>query len=168
MAGDEAHGGAPGEQTGESGARGPGSGEPRRLRIVGLHHLTLICSSLDRSVAFYRDVLGMSLVKQTHNIDDPEARHFYFGDPEGAAGTLVSLMEYPQMEPARAGTGATHHFALAVGSEDELHGWHAYLGSRGVPCTEVLDRTYSRSLYLRDPDGHVVELASIGPGFAVE
>ncbi len=146
----------------------PAGSEPRRLRITGLHHLTLICSSLDRAAAFYRDVLGMRLDKQPRNIDDPEARHFYFGDAEGAAGTVISLMEYPAMEPGSSGTGSTHHFALAVETEDEVYGWRDYLRSRGVPCTEVLDRTYFRSLYLRDPDGHVVEIASRGPGFTVD
>lgn len=144
------------------------SPEPRQLRITGLHHLTLICSDLDRSAAFYRDVLGMRLVKQTRNIDDPDARHFYFGDVDGAAGTVISLMEYPGMQPGSSGTGSTHHFALAVDSEDEVHGWRDYLRSRGLQCTEVLDRKYFHSLYLRDPDGHVVEIASRGPGFTVD
>ena len=143
------------------------SGE-RRLRIAGLHHLTLICSDLGRSVAFYRDLLGMRLVKQTRNFDDPEARHLYLGDSQGAPGTVVSLLEYPRMEQGRVGVGSTHHFALCVESEDELHGWRGYLQSRGVGCTEVLDRTYFKSIYLRDPDGHVVEIATRGPGFTVD
>ena len=142
--------------------------EPRRLRILGLHHITLICSSLERSVAFYRDLLGMRVVKQTRNPDDPSARHFYFGDSEGNPGTVVSCFEYPQMEVGKPGVGSTHHFALSVESEGELEGWRAYLLSRGVPCSELLDRTYFKSLYLRDPDGHVVELASRGPGFSVD
>jgi catechol 2,3-dioxygenase-like lactoylglutathione lyase family enzyme len=144
------------------------AGEPRRLRITGLHHITMICSSMERSVAFYRDLLGMRLVKQTRNYDDPDARHLYFGDADGAPGTVVSLFEYAQMEPGRVGVGSTHHFALCVESEEELAGWRDYLRSRGVSCTEVLDRTYFRSVYLRDPDGHVVEIASRGPGFAVD
>jgi catechol 2,3-dioxygenase-like lactoylglutathione lyase family enzyme len=144
-----------------------GAGE-RRLRIAGLHHLTLICSDLERSVAFYRDVLGMRLVKQTRNFDDPEARHLYLGDSQGAPGTVVSLLEYPRMDQGRVGVGSTHHFALCVESEDELHGWRGYLQSRGVGCTEVLDRAYFKSIYLRDPDGHVVEIATRGPGFTVD
>lgn len=119
-------------------------------------------------MAFYRDLLGMRLVKQTRNYDDPGARHLYFGDADGAPGTVVSLFEYGQMEPGRVGVGSTHHFALCVESEDELGGWRDYLRSRGVGCTEVLDRTYFRSIYLRDPDGHIVEIASRGPGFAVD
>ncbi len=142
--------------------------EPRRLRITGLHHVTLICSSIERAIGFYRDLLGMRIVKQTRNQDDPGARHLYFGDGEGAPGTVVSLFEYPDMEAGTTGVGSTHHIALATGSEDELHGWRQYLGSRGVPCTEVLDRVYFKSIYLRDPDGHIVEIATAGPGFTLD
>jgi glyoxylase I family protein len=142
--------------------------EQRRLQIRGLHHVTIICSSLERTTGFYRDVLGLRLVKQTLNHDDPNARHFFFGDAAGAPGTLLSFFEYPRMEPGRAGVGSTHHLALCVETAEELEGWRQWLSSQGVPCTEVLDRTYFRSIYLRDPDGHIVEIASRGPGFTVD
>ncbi|HZI90771.1 MAG: VOC family protein [Actinomycetota bacterium] len=138
--------------------------EPRRLRIAGIHHITLLCRSLDQSAAFYRNLLGMRMVKQTTNEDDQGARHLFFGDEEGRPGTLVTCLEYPELEPGTVGVGSTHHFALTVDSEDELHGWHGYLTGQGVPCTEVMDRTFFKSIYLRDPDGHIVELATAGPG----
>ena len=136
----------------------------RRLRIAGLHHVTVLCKSLDRSTAFYRNLLGMRMVKQTANSDDPDARHLFFGDDEGRPGTLVTCLEYPQLEQGVVGTGSTHHFALAVESEEELQGWRDYLTSQGVACTEVLDREFFKSIYLRDPDGHIVELATVAPG----
>jgi glyoxylase I family protein len=142
--------------------------EPRRMRITGLHHITLIVASVERSVSFYRDVLGLRIVKQTLNQDDPNARHFYFGDAEGTPGTVLSVMEYPQMDEGSVGRGSTHHFALCVDSGEELEAWRDYLGSRGVACTEVLDRIYFKSVYLRDPDGHIVEIATRGPGFTVD
>jgi len=138
--------------------------EPRRLRIAGIHHITLLCRSLDQSAAFYRNMLGMRMVKQTTNEDDQGARHLFFGDDEGRPGTLVTCLEYPELDPGTVGVGSTHHFALTVESEDELHGWHGYLTGQGVPCTEVMDRIFFKSIYLRDPDGHIVELATVGPG----
>ena len=142
--------------------------EPRRLQIRGIHHITLICADLDRSAAFYQDTLGMRVVKRTRNADDPDARHFFFGDAVGAPGTVITCMEYPQMGEAQVGRGGTHHFALEVGSPEEVEGWRQYLQSRGVGCTEVLDRTYFKSIYLRDPDGHVIELATSGPGLTAD
>jgi glyoxylase I family protein len=140
----------------------------RRLRIAGLHHVTVICSDVERSVDFYRNLLGMRLVKQTVNEDDRGARHLFFGDEEGRPGTMVSCLEYPELDEGTVGRGSTHHFALTVESEEELAGWHSYLRSRGIPCTDVMDRTYFKSLYLRDPDGHIVELATAGPGLTVD
>ncbi|MBA3301488.1 MAG: VOC family protein [Thermoleophilaceae bacterium] len=137
----------------------------RRLRITGIHHATLICASLDRSTPFYRDVLGLALVEQTVNEDDPSARHFFFGDATGSPGTVVSLIEYPRMEEGTVGRGSTHHVALTVESIEELEGWRAWLHSKGVEATEVLDRRFFHSIYLRDPDGHIIEIATRGPGF---
>jgi glyoxylase I family protein len=134
--------------------------EERRLRLQGLHHVTAISTDLGRTTAFYRDVLGLSLVQEGHNADDPDARHFWFGDPTGSAGTLVSFMEYPGMEAGRVGTGSTHHFAFAVGPGDELEAWRDHLRSREVQCTDVFERGGLRSIYLRDPDGHIVEIAA--------
>jgi catechol 2,3-dioxygenase-like lactoylglutathione lyase family enzyme len=142
--------------------------EERRLRIAGLHHVTVICSDVERSVDFYRNLLGMRLVKQTVNEDDRGARHLFFGDEEGRPGTIVTCLEYPELEEGSVGRGSTHHFALTVESEEELAGWHGYLRSRGIPCTDVMDRTYFKSLYLRDPDGHILELATAGPGLTAD
>jgi glyoxylase I family protein len=140
----------------------------RRLRIRGLHHVTVICRDVERSVGFYRNLLGMRLVKQTVNADDRGARHLFFGDEEGRPGTIVTCLEYPQLGEGAVGAGSTHHFALAVESEEELQAWRDYLRSKGVPCTELLDRTYFKSIYLRDPDGHIVELATLGPGVTAD
>jgi len=130
------------------------------MRITGLHHVTIIVADLDRSAAFYRDVLGLALVRQTTNDDDPDARHFWFGDAHGSPGTLVSLMEYPNLQQGQPGRGTTHHFALTVDTVEELHAWREYLRSRGVDTTELMERGPFTSLYLRDPDGNILELAS--------
>jgi catechol 2,3-dioxygenase-like lactoylglutathione lyase family enzyme len=142
------------------GAPGQEQAPARRMRITGLHHVTAICADLERTTAFYRDVLGLALVQEGRNEDDPGARHFWFGDAGGTPGTLVSFMEYPAMADGRDGRGSIHHFALAVDSAEELTAWRDYLRGRGLECTEVLDRGGMRSLYLRDPDGRLVEIAT--------
>ena len=66
----------------------------RRLRITGLHHVTLLVADVERSAAFYRDLLGMELVERTRNADDPNAQHLMFR----AESTMVTCMEYPELE----------------------------------------------------------------------
>ena len=51
-------------------------------------------------------------------------------------------------------------------SDDDPEAWRDYLRGRDVECTDLYDRGAFRSLYLHDPDGHVVEIATRGPGFA--
>jgi len=93
------------------------------MQLTGLHHVTLICADLERTTAFYRDVLGLALAAQEENPDDPGSRHFWFGDAYGTPGTLVSFMEYPQMDEGRQGRGLTHHFAFAVDTTAEQEAW---------------------------------------------
>jgi catechol 2,3-dioxygenase-like lactoylglutathione lyase family enzyme len=148
------------------------SGEPeqqRRLQIRGLHHVTMLVENVDRSAAFYGEVLGFRVVKRTVNADDLNARHFFFSaDASGSPGSVVTCMEYPQMDDGHVGRGSIHHFALAVDSREELEGWRQYLESRGVSATEVHDRTYFSSIYLRDPDDNLVEIACHEPGFTAD
>jgi glyoxylase I family protein len=139
--------------------------EAKRMQLRGLHHLTAICSDLTRTIAFYRDLLGMAIVHDGPSDDDPDTRHVWFGDQDNQPGSLISFMEYPQLPKGVAGTGSTHHFALRVESPEEQIAWRDYLRDHGVECTDVFDRGAFRSLYLRDPDGHVVEIATSGPGF---
>jgi glyoxylase I family protein len=133
-----------------------------RPRLAGLHHVTLLCRDVERAAEFYGDLLGMRLVERTVNEDDRGARHLLFGDGQGRSGTLVTCLEYPELEEGTVGRGSTHHFALAVESEQELAGWRDYLRGRGIPCTEVMERAHFKSIYLRDPDGHILELATSG------
>jgi glyoxalase family protein len=64
--------------------------------------------------------------------------------------------------------GVVHHFALRAGSLDELTAWHEHLTAHGVQSTEPIDRLYYSSIYFRDPDGNIVEIATDGPGIVVE
>jgi len=50
---------------------------------------------MDRTVKFYTEILGMKLIKQTVNFDDPNTKHFYFGDEKGTPGTIITYFEYP-------------------------------------------------------------------------
>ena len=80
----------------------------------------------------------------------------------------MTCLEHPELEEGRVGRGSTHHFALAVESDEELAGWRDWLRSQGVPCSEVMDRVYFKSVYLRDPDGNIVELATLAPGLTAD
>jgi glyoxalase family protein len=136
--------------------------------IKGIHHITLVCADAQRTLDFYTRMLGLRLVKQTVNFDDPGSYHLYFGDELGHPGTIVTFFEWPHVGKGRTGIGGTHHFALLVETPEALLKWKRWLTEQGISVDGVYDRTYFRSIYLRDPDGVIVEIATRGPGWSVD
>jgi glyoxalase family protein len=66
------------------------------------------------------------------------------------------------------GVGQTHHFALAVADEQTQLEWRERILRAGYRVSPVMDRIYFKSIYTNDPDGHIIELATLGPGFLVD
>jgi glyoxalase family protein len=138
------------------------------MTILGLHHITLVCADAQRTVDFYTQTLGLRLVKQTVNFDDPGSYHLYFGDELGRPGTAVTFFEWPRAPRGAWGLGGTHHFALAVKDYDGLLKWKRRLTDLGLKVDGPLDRHYFKSIYFRDPDGVILEIATEGPGWTVD
>jgi glyoxalase family protein len=93
------------------------------MALVGLHHVTCVCSDAQRTTDFYRDELGFTLVKKTVNFDDPHSYHLYFGDETGSPGSLITFFEWPRAERGRLGRGTLESIGLvspAVSSEQEV------------------------------------------------
>jgi glyoxalase family protein len=82
------------------------------MQLAGLHHVTCVCSDAQRTLDFYRDRLGFSLVKKTVNFDDPHSYHLYFGDEIGSPGTLITFFEWPRAEAGRLGRGTLESIGL--------------------------------------------------------
>ncbi len=138
------------------------------MKILGLHHITLVSSNAQRTVDFYVKVLGQRLVKQTVNFDDPTAYHLYFGDTTGRPGTAITFFEWPNAGRGRHGIGGTHHFAMRVADETALLKWKRRLTDLGITVRGPYDRMYFRSIYFRDPDGVNLEIATEGPGWTLD
>lgn len=138
------------------------------MTILGLHHITLVSSNAQRTVDFYTQVLGLRLVKQTVNFDDPGSYHLYFGDEVGRPGTAVTFFEWPHAVKGYPGIGGTHHFALQVADRNGLLKWKRRLVDLGLKVDGPLDRHYFTSIYFRDPDGVILEIATVGPGWAID
>src|SRR5205814_2708939 len=89
-----------------------------RVQLTGLHHVTCVCADAQRTLEFYRDELGFSLVKKTVNFDDPHSYHLYFGDDVGSPGTLITFFEWPRAEQGRLGRGTLESIGLSTPSVD--------------------------------------------------
>lgn len=134
------------------------------IRRPGLHHVTALASDPARNVVFYRDVLGMRLVKRTVNFDAPTVHHLYFGDARGGPGSLLTFFAFPDARPGRSGVGQATRVALAV-PRGTLGFWEERLRGAGL---EGFARGEGR-LRLDDPDGLALELvAAADPGAGPE
>ncbi len=136
--------------------------------ILGLHHVTLVAANAQRTADFYTQVLGLRLIKTTVNFDDPGSYHLYFADETGNAGTVVTFFEWPRAPKGHPGIGGTHHVALRVSHRDALLQWKRRLQDLGIAVKGPYDRHYFTSVYFRDPDGVILEIATDGPGMSAD
>jgi glyoxalase family protein len=138
----------------------------------GMHHITAIGTDIERTHAFLAEVLGLRRVKMTSNFDDPTSAHWYWGSGEGRPGTLITYFERDPLDAryrrVSMGRGQTHHYAFAVADEETQLAFRERLMHSGYRVSPVMDRVYFKSIYTNDPDGHIVELATAGPGFLVD
>ena len=138
------------------------------LLTPGFHHITMVATDAPRTLAFYRGLLGLDLVKKTVNFDDPGAYHLYFGRDGGRPGTILTFFEWPRTRRGHWGVGGVHHLALGVATPEAQLKWKRRLVDAGVPVSGPLDRGYFRSIYFADPDGQILEIATRGPGYAID
>jgi glyoxalase family protein len=139
-----------------------------QLRTAGIHHITLFAADASRTLAFYRDMLGMTLVKRAVLGNDSDAHHLQFGDSDGSPGTLVTVLVQPHAARGRWGIGGVHHFALGTKNDETQLEWKRWLIDRGIRVSGPFDRGYFSSIYLADPDGQILEIATRGPGYGID
>ena len=92
--------------------------------------------------------------------------HVYEMGAGGAAAELHVAVQ-PDLRPARHGAGGVHHVAFRT-PDDEYDAWAERLNTLGMPNSGKVDRFWFRSLYFREPNGILFEIASDGPGFGVD
>jgi glyoxalase family protein len=139
-----------------------------QLTTRGFHHVTMVSSDARRTLSFYRDVLGLGLVKRTVDVDHPDSPHLYFADEGGRPGTILTVLERSDAGRGRPGIGGIHHTALGVKTEEGLLKWKRRLTDLEWAVSGPYDRGYFTSIYFRDPDGQVLEIATAGPGYAID
>lgn len=128
--------------------------------VKGLHHISLVTSEQEVNRRFYTEILGLRRVKLTVNQDDPFHRHLFYADDKGTTGTSITFFEWPDLPRGFAGLGSPHHLSYNVKSIDALPKWAAWLRSKGVSTVGPVPRGERFSLYLRDPDGVLVEITA--------
>lgn len=141
-----------------------GSPVPAGRQIRGLGPIRATVPDPSPTEALLGDAFGMRF-ERSYRQDDREVRVMAMA--EGGPHAELHLEVAPDQPPARPGAGGVHHVAFRV-RDEAYDAWAARLRQLGVPNSGPVDRHWFRSLYVRDPNGLLFELASDGPGFAVD
>ena len=129
------------------------------LQTQGVHHITMVGSNREAVIDFYQGVLGMPLVFSQPNLDVPEEEHLYFDAGDGRLLTFfVRPTRVNDSTPNPEGIGNLHHIAFTV-SRATYSQVARRLNERGIWNTGPIDRGFMDSIYFRDPNGQLLELA---------
>ncbi|MCW6532650.1 MULTISPECIES: VOC family protein [Sphingomonas] len=156
-----------------------------QFEFKGVNHLALVCKDMARTVEFYRDVLGMPLVK-TIDLPGGRGQHFFFdmgngdslaffwfdGAPEAHPG-IAAPSALPTQGDFRSAHGSMNHIAFNVPAE-KFDEYYERLQAKGIAVTKILnhdnsdtqtsdhmhDDVFVRSVYFFDPDGVCLEFAA--------
>jgi catechol 2,3-dioxygenase-like lactoylglutathione lyase family enzyme len=162
------------------------NGAKSELKIRAINHLALVCKDMGRTVEFYRDVLGMPLIKTLALKGQEPGYHFFldmgnggslaffwFENAAAAQPGVSAPRDLPGVGSIASAHGSMNHVAFDVAPE-QFDAWVARLAEKGVKTTKVLnhddsprqisdtvnENTFVRSVYFRDPDGVLLEIAS--------
>jgi glyoxalase family protein len=124
----------------------------------GIHHITAISSTAEENLDFYERTLGLRLVKQTVNFDDPHTYHLYYGDAAGTPGTILTFFPWERMPAGRNGAGMIVATAFAA-PRDAIGYWQERLNNAGV---EVQTEHRLGDPVLRFNDLHGLHLELVG------
>lgn len=127
----------------------------------GVNHLAMATGDMDKTIRFWRDLLGMRLVA---GLGRPGYRHYFF---EISENDLIAFFEWPEVEPVEEkehgrpvkGPFAFDHVSIGVANEDDLWAIKDRLAVAGIWVSEVIDHGFIHSIYAHDPNGIPIEFS---------
>jgi glyoxalase family protein len=137
------------------------SSVPVARQIRGLHGLRLEERALAPTTQFLTGALGFALIKT-------EAGWNRYGLTGGGSGRFIDIRELPDTRRGAWGVGRVHHLAWRVPDQPAQLAVRERVLDAGRRPTEVIDRFWFKSVYFTEPGGTLFELATEGPGFAVD
>jgi len=131
------------------------------IKFKGINHLAMVTGDMDKTVLFWRDLLGMRLVA---GLGKPGYRHYFFQISEN---DLLAFFEWPDVEPAPekdhgypvGGPVIFDHISFGVESQDDLYRLKDKLSAAGFWVSEAIDHGFIYSIYSFDPNGIPIEFS---------
>lgn len=132
----------------------------REHRILGMGAVEMTVQSLDSLADTLENLFGYELASRT-------AKEAIYQSVKGQAFGEIVIVEQdgPNEKP---GKGSVHHLAIRVKDGEELREWQQRIQAFGFDVMKITDRYYFESLYFKEKNGILFELATDGPGFTVD
>ncbi len=139
----------------------PAQDVPADVAIRGFHSSTLALTDLAATAQVLTGSMGYTVTGQ-------EGHRTRYAAGQGGPGTYVDLFTDPALPRGLNGAGTIHHVAFRVPDDaTEVSARHVLLED-GLQVSPVIDRAYFKSIYYREPAGVLFEIATDGPGFAID
>jgi glyoxalase family protein len=146
----------------------PDSPVPAEHQIRGLGYITITVPSLAATDVFLTEALGLRHDRTYPVAEAPRFDVHVYSIGPGGAHAEVHVVVRDDLPRARYGSGGVHHVALRVPAVQEMRDWLDRLDTAGYRNSGIVDRHYFTSLYVREPNHILFELATDGPGFEVD
>lgn len=158
----------------DDGGRGEGtqpwerSPVPAEHQVRGLGPIVMSVPELRPTDLVLRRALNMRPVREYAHPENAKHTVTVYEMGEGGPAAELHVAVQPDLPPAYPGAGGVHHVAFRTPDEEEYQGWIEHLTALGIRSSGAVDRYYFKSLYFREPNGVLFEIATDGPGFAVD
>lgn len=141
---------------------------PAEHQIRGLGPIMISVPVITQTELVLTRIMNMKRLRDYTLPDNTRSQVHVFAMAQGGPHAELHVVAQPDLPVARQGAGGVHHVAFRTPNEDEYHAWTDRLNSSGIPNSGEIDRYWFRSLYFREPNGVLFEIATDGPGFAVD
>jgi len=140
---------------------------PREWQIRGLGPIVISVPTLSPTDVLLTRVFNMRHARDCPHPDNPATRVHVFEMGGGGAHAELHVAVQPDLPDVRQGAGGVHHVAFRSRDSD-YDAWADRLNEFRIPNSGKVDRFWFRSLYVREPNGVLFEIATDGPGFGID
>jgi glyoxalase family protein len=141
---------------------------PAEHQIRGLGPVTISVPKLERTEVVLTQLLGLKRIAGYRDAAHATGEIHVFQIGEGGPSAELHVAVEPDAPQGREGAGGVHHLALRTTTFADYDAWAERLKAAGYPNSGKVDRFYFRSLYLREPNGILIEIATDEPGFSAD
>ena len=141
---------------------------PVDRQIRGLGPITMTVPALAPTDGVLTQVMNMRRAREYPHPESAKHRVQVYEMGNGGPAAELHVAERPDLPMAHPGAGGVHHVAFRTPDFAQYDAWAQRLAQMRVPNSGKVDRFYFRSLYFREPNGILFEIATDGPGFAAD